>query len=165
MLGVYAVGAAFTNFTRVVAINVGMSGTSEVARHSDAAARRATVRHTLALTAGLITAITLGVGLFAIVAIPVLFGQVYDSAVPVAECLLVAAWFLSMKRVSVDLMRGAGEPGIGTRAEIINLGVFLAVCAPAAFTFGGVGVAACLAGSAVCGSAYLVRQMHRLGFI
>jgi O-antigen/teichoic acid export membrane protein len=165
VLGVYAVGAAFTNFTRIVAVNVGMSATSEVARHADADAQRAIVRHTLALAAGLITAITICVGLGVVVGIPLLFGKVYQSAVPVAEWLLVATWFLSMKRISVDLIRGAGELRIGTGAEIINLVVFLTFCGPAAVAFGGAGVAACLAGSAACGSAYLVQKMHRLEYV
>ena len=164
-LGLYVVGSAFTNFTRVVAINVGLSGTSEVARHHDPDSQREAARQTLVLSAGLITTITICVGVFAIVAIPLLFGKAYRSSVPVAECLLVASWFLSMKRISVDLMRGAGELRAGTRAEIINLVVFLTLLVPVALVFGGVGVALCLAGSAACGSAYLIRKMHRLGFV
>jgi len=164
-LGLYAVAAAFTNFTRMVAVNVGMSSTSEVAGHSDAHQRRAAVRHTLGVSAGLITVVTAGLCLVVPFITPLLFGSAFADSVPIAECLLIAAWFLSMKRIAVDLMRGAGELRLGTRAELINLAVFIILCVPAAVLLGGVGVAACLALSAACGSVYLVRGMRGLGFV
>jgi O-antigen/teichoic acid export membrane protein len=165
VLGLYVVGAAFTNFTRMVAVNVGLSGTTEVALQASAAAQRTILRHTLALSALLITGITIGVGCVVVVAIPLLFGSAFRSSVPIAECLLVATSFLALKRITVDLMRGAGEPRAGTRAEVINLSAFLVLGVPAALTFGGVGVAAALAISAACGSIYLALKMRHRGFL
>ncbi len=165
ILGLYVVGAAFTTFTRVVALNIGLSATSEVATHPDAGTRRAIVKRTLSLASALIAAITISVGLGVIVVIPLLFGHVYASSVPIAECLLVASAMLSMKRVAVDLMRGAGELRLGTRAELINFGLFLVFCVPAGLLFGGMGVAVSLAVSAAFGSVYLYRAMRILHFL
>lgn len=165
ILGVYVVGAAFTNFTRLVAANLGLSATSEVARHEDPAEARHAVKHTLVVAAGLITAITCALGVAVIIAIPVLFGNAFDAAVPIAELLLVAGWLLSMKRIAVDVLRGAGEAQAGTRAEVINLVTFLLLCVPAALAFGGPGVAASLAVASSIGSVYLIQQMKQLGFM
>lgn len=165
VVGIYAVGAAFSNFSRLLGVSIGMSATTEVARHSDIAEQRAVVRHTLRQTAVALAIVSVLVGLLLVELIPIMFGHVYSSSVPVAECLLVATGVLALKRVSVDLMRGAGEPRLGTPAEIINVTLFLLLCAPAALTAGSVGVAACLAGSTVVGYLYLLRQMRNRGFL
>jgi O-antigen/teichoic acid export membrane protein len=165
VVGIYAVGAAFTNFTRTVGLYVGMSGTTEVARHADVESQRAVVRHTLRQTALVVAPLTVIVGLLLVVMIPLLFGEVYSSAVPIGECLLVATGLLAMKRVAVDLLRGAGETRLGTRAEIINVVAFLVLCVPAALALGGVGVAASLALATTTGCAYLLRQMQTHGFL
>jgi O-antigen/teichoic acid export membrane protein len=164
-LGIYAVGAAFTNFTRVLAANVGLSATSEVAHHRDPGERRATLRRLLVVTAVLMTAVSICVGATAAIATPLLFGSAFASAVPIAECLLVASWFFSMKRVTVDVLRGAGELRLGTRAEALSLIVFLSLCAPAAYALGGIGVAASLVVAAAAGGCYLFWRVKTLGMI
>jgi O-antigen/teichoic acid export membrane protein len=159
------VGAAFTNFTRVLAANVGLSATSEVAHHRDSGERRATLRRLLAVTAVLLTSVTICVGLVAAIATPLLFGSAFSSAIPIAECLLVASWFFSMKRVAVDVLRGVGELRLGTRAEVVNLAVFLILCVPAAYALGGIGVAASLVVAGAAGGCYLFWRVKSLGLI
>ncbi len=164
-LGIYVVGAAFTNFPRIVALNVGLSATAEIANQSDIAVRKKLVRHMLLATASLLTAVSLAIGAFIVVAIPALFGEAFRSAIPVGELLLVASWFLCMKRVSVDLLRGAGELSHGTVAEIINLGVFLLAAVPLGLMFGVSAIAAALILASTCGFVFLLVQMRQCEFI
>lgn len=163
VLGVYVVGAAFTTFTRAVAANVGLSGASEVAKHHDPAEARRALKRTLLVAAGVLTAITCVLGLAASVAIPVLFGEQFKGAVPIAELLLIASLLLSMKRIAVDLLRGAGEAQAGTRAEMISLGTFLSLCVPAALALGGTGVAASLVVASAAGSIHLAFGLFCVG--
>jgi O-antigen/teichoic acid export membrane protein len=160
-LGFYVVGAAFTNVGRLVAINLGLSATPEIAAQSDHDAQRSAARHTLLLTGGILTLLTVALALFVIVAIPFFFGETYRSSIPVAEILLVACWLLSLKRIAVDVMRGIGETRIGTRAEMLNLALFLAGVAPLGLWLGGRGVALALAIAAAGGSVLLVRSLLR----
>jgi O-antigen/teichoic acid export membrane protein len=158
-LGFYVVGAAFTNVGRLVATNLGLSATPEIAAHSDPVARHRAVRHTLLLTGGILTSLTFALALFVIVAIPFFFGASYRSSIPIAEILLVACWLLSLKRIAVDVMRGIGETRVGTRAEMLNLGIFLAGVVPLGLWLGGKGVALALVIAASGGSALLIRGL------
>jgi O-antigen/teichoic acid export membrane protein len=164
-LGLYAVGAAFTGFTRVLAANVGMSGTSEIAQHGEGEEQRAAVRRMLLVSAGLLGAVTVGVCAISPFVIPALFGNAFRASIPLSECLVVASLFLSMKRIAVDLLRGAGELKMGTRAEVINMAGLLILAVPAALLLGGFGVALSLAVSGASGTLYLLLQMRRLGFV
>jgi antigen flippase len=164
-LGIYVVGAAFTNFARMVAVNIGLSSTPEVAAHATALERHRAVQRTLILACGVLTLVTIGLGLFVIVAIPVLFGNAYRSSILVAEILFVSGWLLCMKRIAVDAMRGAGEARIGTRAEIVNLTLFLIACGPLGLLLGGPGVALALVFASAGGSLVLLRKLRELGVI
>jgi O-antigen/teichoic acid export membrane protein len=164
-LGIYVVGASFTNFTRLIAFNIGLSSTSEVASHGTPLERRAAVRHTLLLAGGVLAIVTLGLAVFVIFAIPILFGSAFRDSIPVAEILFVAGWFLAMKRIAVDAVRGAGEARAGTHAELLNLVLFLALCVPLGRTLGGPGVALAVALSAAAGSWMLIRRLQHLGIL
>jgi O-antigen/teichoic acid export membrane protein len=165
-LGFYVVGVAFTNVGRLVATNLGLSATPEIAAHSDPDAQRRAVRHTLMLTGGILTSLTIALALFVLVAIPFFFGAIYRSSIPVAEILLLACWLLSMKRIAVDVMRGVGETRVGSRAEILNLALFLASVVPLGLWLGGRGVALALALAAAGGSILLIRGLlHTDAFV
>jgi O-antigen/teichoic acid export membrane protein len=164
-LGLYVVGAAFTNFGRMIAMFVGLSATPEIAAQTDYFERRRAVQRTLLLAGGVLTVVTVVIGAVVIVAIPILFGNSYKSSVPVAEILLVAGWLLSMKRITVDTMRGAGEARVGTTAEMLNLLLFLAACGPLGLLLGGPGVALALVFASAGGSLVLVRKLRQLGLI
>lgn len=163
VLGFYVVGSAFNNFGRLVAFNIGLSATPEIAANANEAERWLAVRRTLALTAGLLVIINLALAGFVVLAIPLLFGEQYRSSIPVAEILLVAGSLLGIKRVAVDSMRGAGEARIGTRAEIVNVVVFLVLCAPLGLALGGIGIALALVLGTLGGSLLLVRRLHHFG--
>jgi O-antigen/teichoic acid export membrane protein len=158
-LGLYVVGAGFTNVGRLVATNLGLSATPDIAQHSDAAEQHRAVRRTLLLTGAILTLVTAALAGVAFVGIPLLFGESFRSAIPIAEILLIASWLLSMKRITVDIMRGVGETRIGSRAEGLNLAIFLCACAPLGLWLGGRGVALALAIAAAGGSVLLVRGL------
>jgi O-antigen/teichoic acid export membrane protein len=164
-LGIYVVGAAFTNFGRMVATYIGVSATPEIAACSNPLDRHRAVQRTLLLAGGVLTVLTIALGSLVIVAIPVLFGNAYRSAIPVAEILLVAGWLLSMKRIAVDTMRGVGEARVGTRAEAVNLGVFLAACVPLGLLLGDPGVALGLVVASACGSLVLLHGLRQLDVV
>ena len=161
-LGFYVVGAAFTNIGRMVAKNLGLSATAEIASQTDPEAQRRAVRHTLLLTGGIITSLTVALAVFVIPAIPLFFGNRYRASIPVAEILLVAYWLLALKRVVVDVMRGIGETRAGTRAEILNLALFVAGVVPLGLWLGGKGVALALVLAAAGGSVLLVTNVVRI---
>jgi O-antigen/teichoic acid export membrane protein len=162
-LGFYVVGAAFTNVGRLVATNLGLSATPDIAAHSDPVQQHRAVRHTLIVAGGILTSLTIALALFVPVAIPLFFGTAYESSIPVAEILLLASWLLALKRIAVDVMRGVGETQIGTRAEILNLALFLIGVVPLGLWLGGRGVALALAIAAAGGSILLVRGLLRSG--
>jgi len=164
-LGIYVVGAAFTNFARLVATNIGLSATPEIAAQADPDRQRRAVQDVLVLAGTVLTVVTVCLSLFVIVAIPVLFGNSYRDSIPIAEILFVAGWFLSMKRVSVDAMRGAGEARVGARAEAVNLAIFLVACGPLGILFGGPGVAAALVFASAGGTLVMIRRLRQLGII
>jgi O-antigen/teichoic acid export membrane protein len=160
-LGFYVVGAAFTNVGRLVATNLGLSATPEIASYSDPVAQRHAVRRTLLLACGILTLLTVALALFVLVGIPFFFGSEYDPSIPVAEILLGACWLLALKRVVVDVMRGIGQTRIGTRAEVLNLVLFIIGVAPLGLWLGGRGVALALALAACGGSVVLIRSFRR----
>lgn len=159
-LGFYVVGAAFTNIGRLVATNLGLSSTPDIAAQSDRDAQRRAVRRTLLLSGGVLTVLTAMLALFVVVAIPFFFGEGYRQSIPVAEILLVACWLLALKRIVVDVMRGIGETRAGTRAEILNLALFLVGVVPLGLWLGGRGVALALALAAAGGSTILIRRLR-----
>lgn len=160
-LGYYVVGAAFTNLGRGLALNVGLSSTPEIAARASPEERIQAVRRTLLLSAVMLTLITVALAALVIVAVPFLFGNQYGSSIPIAEILFVAGWLLSMKRIAVDAMRGAGDAQAGTSAELVNLLLFLIACWPLGLLLGGPGVAIALAFAAAGGSVVLIRTLHR----
>lgn len=55
--------------------------------------------------------------------LPVLFGEAYESSVPVAQILIVAAFFSGSNRVLAASIKGLGRPIISTYGEVISLGI------------------------------------------
>lgn len=160
-LGFYVVGAAFTNFARLVALNIGLSSTPEIAAHATPQQRWLAVRRMLLLSAEILVIVNVVLAATVPFILPVLFGDQFRSSIPVAEVLLLSGSILAIKRVAVDAMRGAGEAQVGTHAELLSLAVFLVACAPFALWLGGPGVALALLLGATSGSAVLIRKLRR----
>jgi O-antigen/teichoic acid export membrane protein len=51
--------------------------------------------------------------------IPILFGSEFHAAIGITRVMLLASFFMSIKRVLLDCTRGMGRPDWGLRAEIL----------------------------------------------
>jgi O-antigen/teichoic acid export membrane protein len=152
-LGVYVVGAAFSNLPRFVAQSVGMVAYPQIASEpSRRVAMHAVWRFFavgLVLCGGIVLILELIVGRL----IPLLFGSAFSDARSVAQILLVGSLFLSLRRVLTDGIRGAGYPLVGAIAEVfalLTLPPTLALLVP---PWGTEGVAMAFATSAALGLA------------
>jgi O-antigen/teichoic acid export membrane protein len=147
-LGLYVVALAFTNLPRLVAQSVGMVAYPDVASRRDLSEARAVIWRYVALTA-VAAGLTAG-GLAAVAGwlLPTLVGRAFGEAVPVAQILLIAAFFLSLRRVLADGANGAGLPAAGTIAEIAAWVVLAPAVAVLLPLLGAKGVAIAMAISA-----------------
>jgi O-antigen/teichoic acid export membrane protein len=120
-LGYYVVGLAFTSLTRLIGQSIGMVTYPRVAGATDRATQLRILRHHFALGAAVAGSLT--VILFAVVPwlLPIFFGPAFDSARTVAQILLAAAFFASIRRILVDGTRGSGWPIWGSLAELVTL--------------------------------------------
>jgi O-antigen/teichoic acid export membrane protein len=132
-LGIYVVGAALTNLTRVfIPQSLGVIAYPHVAAQTTrAGARRAVWRFfliALGVCGAAVALLEVAVGPL----IPLFFGEEFEDAVVLARILLVGSLFLGLRRVLTEGTRGAGEPALGTIAE----GITAAVAIPALIVFG-----------------------------
>ena len=132
-LGLYVVGAAFTNLTRLfVPQSLGMIAYPHVAaKPTRGEARTAVWRFfllSLAVCGVAVAVLELVIGDL----IPFFFGHEFADSVPLARILLIGSLFLGLRRVLTDGTRGAGEPALGTIAE----GLTAAAAIPAVILVG-----------------------------
>lgn len=131
-LGVYVVAVAFTNLPRFVAQNIGFVAYPEVARRPNAELARRTMWRMVIATVVISGAIAAGLGLLAPWLVPLLFGPSFSASAGVTRILLIAAVLIGVRRVLADGARGAGQPIVGTIAEVsswIVLGAALPILA------------------------------------
>lgn len=132
-LGLYATAISLTNFPKFIGQSIGAVAYPYVAaRPTPREATQFLWRFTAGATAvcGLITAI---LELAMPFLLPFFFGQEFESAVAVAQVLLLGAFLTSVRRVLGDSARGIGLPGAGSTAEVaswILLVPLLAVALP-----------------------------------
>jgi O-antigen/teichoic acid export membrane protein len=134
-LGLYVVGLAFANLPRFIAQSIGVIAYPRIAaRRGDEAWRELWPFFWLATgsAAAVVLVLELTVGWL----VPVFFGDEFAGAVPLTRILLVAALFLSTRRVLTDGAQGLGRPGLGTIAEVSSwvfllpaLGIFTPIWA------------------------------------
>jgi O-antigen/teichoic acid export membrane protein len=123
-LGLYVVGAAFTNLTRLfIPQSLGMVAYPHVATKTTPASARTAVWKffflALVVCAGFVVVLELLMGW----AIPLFFGDAFRASVPLARILLLGSIFLGVRRVLTDGTRGAGFPALGTIAEFFTAGI------------------------------------------
>ncbi len=161
-LGLYVVALAFTNLPRFLSQSVGMVAYPRVA----AAAPGDEVRRMLhAYVLIVAVATTAVVGLLAAIMpwlIPTFFGAEFSGAVTTARILLIASLLLAMRRVLTDIAQGAGSPGAGTVAELVNLALVLPLIVLVAPRWGIEGVATALTIGAAASLAVLAFMMRRI---
>jgi O-antigen/teichoic acid export membrane protein len=147
-LGLYVVGAAFTNLTRVfIPQSLGVIAYPHVAaKPTRAEARRAVWRFfaaAFAVCAVAVAVLELTVG----VLIPFFFGDEFEDAVVLARILLLGSLFLGLRRVLTDGTRGAGHPGLGTLVEGLTAAVAIPALIVTGVSYGAEGVAWAITGA------------------
>lgn len=118
VLGLYIVAYAFTNLPRFVSQSAGMVAYPAIAKQQGSVgSERLMWRYfwgvTLlnsAFSALLIIAMPL--------LIPLFFGSEFTASVPIAQLLLVGTTFAASRGILVEGLRGLGQPGVSTIAEI-----------------------------------------------
>jgi len=146
-LGLYVVALAITNLPYFIAKAIGIAAFPAVARESDpAVARRVGWRYLWAMigSAGLIVCVLFATASFLI---PFFFGHEFNESVELSYILLTGAFFTAVRRVGAECMRGRGQPGAGTTAEIAAVVWLLASLAVLLPTVGVTGAAIGLASS------------------
>ena len=162
-LGIYVVGLAFTNLPYFFAKSIGLVAFPAVAREPDAGAARRVAWRYLWIIIGLAGTIVALLLLTVSTLIPLFFGDEFRDSVDVAYILLGGAFFTAVRRVLAESMRGRGQPGAGTTAEIGAIVWLLAALAILVPTVGLIGVAVALASSQVASLLLLVLIAGRRG--
>jgi O-antigen/teichoic acid export membrane protein len=160
-LGLYVVGLAFANLPRLVGQSIGIVAYPRVAQEHSLPARRRMVWRFAWVGAAASALMILGLELSVGRLIPFFFGDAFTDAVPATRILLLGALFLSVRRILSDGARGAGRPGLGTVAEVVSFGFFIAAAAALAPSYGLEGVAIALTASAVVSCATIVLGLMR----
>ena len=155
-VGIYVTAGALTNAPRFIAQSVGAIAYPYIAGlEQRATAWRATWRFFwLAFAISLVLAIVIAAAADAL--IPLLFGDAFAGAAPVAQLLLFAAALASGRRVLADGARGLGYPGLGTAAEAVSWGAILAAAPFLLSRNGTAGMAAALAIGSIVSLATLI---------
>lgn len=126
-LGLYVVGAAFTNLPRFVAQSVGMVAYPVVASQPQRRAAAREALHFLIIGSLLAGGVVLILEILSSWLVPFFYGSEFEAAVSITRILLVGALFLSIRRLVSDGLRGMGRPGISSLAELVGW-LFLAPC-------------------------------------
>lgn len=140
-LGFYVAALALTNLPRLVAQSIGLVLYPQVAAGLTRQESIETLRTYLILTIPLIVAIVAGLELIVGVLLPLLFGDDFRPAVPLARLLLAASLFFCLRRLLSDGARGLGHPAYGAIAEAVSLAVLLPVALGLSRVLGTDGVA------------------------
>jgi enterobacterial common antigen flippase len=159
-LGYYVVATALTNLPRFLSQSIGFYAYPQAAARQEAATGARLVR---VIAVGVVATLVLAAGLAAAAGliIPVLFGQEFEPAVPIARILLLGGGLLAVRRIVVDFARGAGRPGIGTAGELAAWVVLVPSFAIAVPVWGAEGAAAAVAASAAVALAVSALMLYR----
>jgi len=118
-LGVYVVAQAFANLPVLIAQSVAMIlyPLTSIAKNNWQRQKKL-ITHALIFTAISSLIIVTVLILLIPLLLPFLFGNEFSDSVPIAQILLIAALFLSIRRILVEGQRGLGHPMISTYAEL-----------------------------------------------
>jgi len=124
-LGLYVVAAAFMNLSRFVTQSVGLVAYPNVAGRLDRREAEHAMWKFTAIAAAAAVVIIVGLEFTVGWLIVLFFGPSFAAAAGVARVLLIAAFFLGVRRVLSDAARGAHRPLAGSVAEITSWAVLI----------------------------------------
>ena len=158
--GLYVAANAFANLPRFLGQSLGLVAYPEVASGAGTDRKRTLLRYALlglAVTAPLVIGLLLTIGWL----LPLLFGDAFEDAVPVARILLVAALLQSLRRVLTEGSRGLGTGVPGTVGEVAFAVVLVATAIPLAAEDGAEGAALAVLAAAAAGWLALLVALWR----
>jgi O-antigen/teichoic acid export membrane protein len=148
-LGLYTTALAFSNLPRFIAQSIGLVAYPRAAAVTDRQRALALVWRLVLFTA-VVTAVIVALIEVAVPwLIEVLFGPEFLPATDATRILLFGTFFVSVRRVIGDGLRGVGYPEIGTYAEVSSWVVLLPALIAVASADSIEAVAAAVAGSYV----------------
>jgi len=124
-LGLYVAAISFCNLPRFIAQSIGLVSYPRVASAETAAGAWAVVIRSSKIGIGLVAVTVIFLLLVVPFVLPFFFGKEFEDAVGLAQILLIAAFFLSIRRLFTEFCRGLGHPGYGSIGELISLLVLL----------------------------------------
>ena len=155
-LGLYVVGGAFNNLPTLLISSLGTIALPRVAGEPPGKERNRLMKRT-AIIAILVAA---GTTVFAeiIVAwlLPLAFGASFAPAIPASRVLIVAGFFLSIRRILVVFLQAVGRPGHTAVGEATALGVLAVAAVLLVPPLGIVGAGCALVLAGVASDGYLV---------
>lgn len=155
VLGFYGVATAFSNLSRFLGSSIGYVLAPHIAALPPARRRRSLLRG-LGFTAALCGGITLVLMAAAHLLVPLLFGEPFRPAIPLAQILLIAGFFLGLRRAALAGLQGLGHPEIGSYAELVALAIFALLLPLAVSLDDGLGIALLFLTSAVVAMASIL---------
>lgn len=160
VLGYYTAATAFTNLSRFLGTSMGYVLSPHIAALPKDRQRRSLLRGLL------LTAAICGLVTFALIPatdflIPLLFGEAFRPAIPLAKVLLIAGFLLGVRRAVLAGLQGIGHPEIGSYSELLALIVFATLLPVALTSSSGMGIAVVFLTSAVVAMAFIVILFQR----
>lgn len=140
VLGYYGAATAFTNLTRFLGTSIGFVLAPYIASLPKERQRRSLLRG-LAFTIAVCSLATLALLPMTDFLVPLLFGDAFRPAIPLAQILLAAGFLLGVRRAILPGLRGIGLPSIGSYSELAALVVFAGLLPFALQSSTGMGVA------------------------
>jgi O-antigen/teichoic acid export membrane protein len=120
-LGLYVVAVSAGNLSQILSTTVRMVITPSIARQDTALERIAMLQETFRKYLVLSFIATVVISLILPLAIPLVYGGDFKSAIWPAEILLLGAFLTGAKEVLVGGAHALGDPWLGSRAELVAL--------------------------------------------
>jgi O-antigen/teichoic acid export membrane protein len=155
-LGLYAVASAFDNLPGILVSGVGMIALPRLAGAPDAESRKAIMKQAVFLSAALAGAATVFTEAIVGWLLPAAFGGAYSGAVGPARVLIVAGFFMGMRRIFVVVLQAVGRPGRTGVSEALALFTLLGLAALLVPILGILGGSLALLGAAVAANLNLL---------
>jgi O-antigen/teichoic acid export membrane protein len=155
-LGLYAVASAFDNLPGILVSGVGMIALPQLAGAPNREARNAIMKRAVFIAAALAAAATVFAEAIVGWLLPAAFGDAFVGAVAPARVLIVAGFFMGMRRIFVVFLQGVGRPGRTGVGETLALATLLVLAALLVPILSLMGASLALLGAAVAANIYLL---------
>jgi O-antigen/teichoic acid export membrane protein len=155
-LGLYAVGSAFDNLPGILVSGVGMIALPRLAGATSREGRSAVMKRAVVLSAVLAGAATVFAEAVVGWLLPWAFGDAFAGAIAPARVLIVAGFFMGMRRIFAVFLQGLGRPGRTGIGEVLALATLLILAALMVPFLSLMGASLALLGAAVAANLYLL---------